>query len=145
MSVLGDEITLDPLGKGYAAFLPDQPGRVVELLNAKTETKLGLVNRTEFTIWTVETGMLAVIKDESEDKTSVLRSSALAMIYVLLGASSGIDFSNPKNVQTLDAWVTVGKLTTTNKDSLLAVATKPASRMEVLEQPYATEELLRDR
>jgi hypothetical protein len=145
MSVLSDEIDQDPTGKGYAAFLPDQPGRVVELLNAKTETKLGLVDRTEFTLWTVETGMLAVIKDESEDKTSALRSSALAMIYVLLGASSGIDFSNPKNVQTLDAWASLGKLSPTNKDSLLAVATKPASRAEVLGLPTITEEILRNR
>ena len=38
MSVLSDEIDNDPTGKGYAAFLPDQPGHVVELLNEQTET-----------------------------------------------------------------------------------------------------------
>lgn len=145
MSILSDEITNDPLAKGYAALLPDSPGRVVDILNAKTETKLSLVNRTEFTIWAVQTGMLAVIEDESQDKTSALRSSALAMRYVLLGASSGIDFSNPANEQTLTAWVSLGKLTTENKDSLLAVATKPASRAEVLGLPVITEEILRNR
>jgi hypothetical protein len=145
MSVLSDEIANDPTGKGYAAFLPDQPGHVVGLLNAATETKLGLVNRTEFTLWAVETSMLAAIEDESQDPTSPLRSSALAMRYVLLGASSGIDFANPKNVQTLDAWVALNKLSAANKDSLLAVATKPASRAEVLGLSTVNEEMLRNR
>lgn len=145
MSILSDEIDNDPTGKGYAAFLPDQPGIVVDLLNAQTETKLSLVTKTEFTLWSVETGMLAVIEDVSQDQASPLRSSALAMRYVLLGASSGIDFANPKNVQTLDAWEALGKLLTADKDKLLAVAMKPASRAEVLGLKPVDEEMLRNR
>ena len=144
-TILNDEIANDPEAKGYAALLPNEPGNVVDLLNAKTETKVGLVNTTDLTLWAVEAAMRSVIEDVAQDKTSPLRDSALAILDVLRGASSGIDFANPKNMQVLDAWQSLSKLSPANRDSLLLAATKPASRAEVVGLPYMTEELLRDR
>lgn len=145
MSVLGDEITNDPTSKGYAGFLPNQPGHVVALLNAQTETKLGLLDKTRLTIWSVETAMRSVIEDESADKLSPLRDSALAILDVLRGASSGIDFANPKNLAVINAWEALGKLSSANKALMLTAGTVQASRAEVLGLPYITEELLRNR
>lgn len=145
MSVLSDEIANDPTGKGYAAFLPDQPGHVVDLLNAPTETMWGLLDRTKLTIWSVETGMRSVIEDESVDKASPLRDSALAILDVLRGASSGIDFRNPKNLAVINAWEQLGKLSAAHKALMLEAATVSASRMDVLGEPRATEESLRSR
>lgn len=146
MSVLSDEITNDPTGKGYAALITNQPGHVVDLLNARTETKLGLLTRTDLTLWSVETAMRSVIQDESQDKASPLRDSALAILDVLVGAAGGgIDFSNPKNTQVIDAWVALGKLATEDKALMFSLAMHPASRAEVLGLPHITEALLRDR
>jgi hypothetical protein len=145
MSILSDEINNDPTGKGYAGLLPDQPGKVVVLLNALTETKVGLLDRADLAIWSVQTGMRSVIQDESEDKASPLRDSALAILDVLRGASSGIDFTKTENMAVINAWEALGKLSADNKALMLAAATQPASRAEVLGLPYVTEEMLRNR
>ena len=144
-AILNAEIENDPKGKGYAAFLPDQPGYAINLLNAPTETKLDTVSRTDLTIWSVETDMLKVIEDESQDKTSPLRSSALAILHVLLGSSSGIDLSNPKNMAVLNAWEQLGKLTTEHKNMLISYGAKLASRCDVLKLPYMTGDLFANR
>lgn len=146
MSILSDEITNDPLDKGYAALLPDQPGHVVDLLNAKTETRLGIIDRTELTIWAASTGMRAVIEDTANNSSSLLRSSALAILDVLKGSSTGIDLSKPENAAILTGWEQAGALSTENKNSMIALATHPASRAEVLGIPFpVTEQQLRDR
>lgn len=145
MSILGDEILNDPTGKGYAALIEEQPGAVCDLLNAKTETKLGLLDRANLTMWAVAEGMLGKFEDESVDKTSPLRDSALAILYVLKGATSGIDFSIQQNLDGFAAWISLGKMTEAQKDAALALATLPASRAEVLGLPYVTEEMLRNR
>lgn len=145
IAILNAEINDDPEGKGYAALLPNQPGHVVNLLNDLTETKVGLLDRTNLTLWAVGTNMLGTIEDEAADKTSDLRSSALAILYVLKGASSGIDFAKPENLQILDLWESKLKLTAAHRAAMLAMAVHPASRAGVLGLPYITEEMLRNR
>lgn len=140
-TALNNEIANDPTGKGYAGMLPDRPGYVVDALNAKTETKLGEIDRPNLTIWAVKTGMLAAVKDESEDKLSPLRSSALAILHVLMGASTGINFENQENIDTLNAWIAIGKLSVEHKDLMLSMATHPASRAEILGLPHMTVDL----
>lgn len=144
MSILSDEIINDPTGKGYVDLLPNQPGHVLDLLNAKTETKLGLLSRTDLTIWAASTGMRATIEDLSLDKESPLRSSALAILDVLKGSSSGIDLSKPWNMAILNAWEAASVLTTVNKDNMIALAMQPASRLEILGLQSITEEMIRD-
>lgn len=145
MSILSDEITNDPTGKGYAALLPDQPGHVVVILNALTEQILGLLTRTNLAKWAAKTGMRLVIQQEADNQASLLCSLAMTIIDVLRGASGGIDFSDADNVASLGAWVASGKLSTANRDLMLSMAMQPASRMDVLGLPTATEEMLRNR
>lgn len=145
MSVLSDEITSDPAGKGYAAFLPDQPGHVVDLLNAKTETVTGLISRSDLTTWAAATGMRAVIEDKSLDAQSPLRASALAILDVLKGSSEGIDLSKSSNMDILNGWEAAGVLSAIDKASMLALAQQPASRAELLGVGHVTEEMLRNR
>lgn len=145
MSVLSDEIDNDPTGKGYAAMLPDRPGHVVDALNVKTESKIGLINRTDLTIWAAASGMRAVIEDVANDSQSPLRSSALAILDVLRGSSSGIDLSKPENGGILIAWEAAEILSTADKDAMIALAMQPASRAEVLGLSRITEEMLRNR
>jgi hypothetical protein len=145
MSILSDEIDNDPEGKGYSALIENEPGRVVELLNAKTESKLGLLDRASLAMWAVANGMLGKFEDEAVDKTSPLRDSALAILYVLKGATSGIDFSLQANLDGFGAWISLGKMTEEQKNAALALSMQPASRAEVLGLPYVTEEMLRNR
>jgi hypothetical protein len=145
MSVLSDEIDQDPTGKGYAAFLPDQPGAVVELLNAKTETVTGIIDRTNLTKWAAKTGMRLIVQQEADNQASPLCSSALSIIDVLRGSSGGIDLADPDNITLLNNWEASGKLPTESKNLMIALAAKKASRAEVLGLPYMTEELLRNR
>lgn len=146
MSILSDEILNDPLGKGYSQYLPDQPGHVVGLLNAKTESKLGMLYKTDMTSWSVLTDMRKVIEDESLSIDSPLRSSALAILDVIRGdAASGIDFGKPINVQILDLWQYHSKLSVQDRSLMEQMATGLVSRMEILGLLVATEELLRNR
>jgi hypothetical protein len=145
MSILGDEINNDPTGKGYSALLPDNPGAVVELLNAKTETVTGIIDRTNLTKWAAKTGMRLVIQQEADNQSSPLCPSAMSIIDVLRGSSGGIDLSDPDNITLLNAWEALSKLSTTNKNLMISLAAKKASRAEVLGLPYMTEEQLGNR
>lgn len=142
--ILSEELTNDPTGKGYDVLLINQPGHVVDLLNAKSESKYGLLDKTNLTLWAVKTNMFAVIEDEANDKLSPLRSSAMAILYVLKGASSGVDFSKIENMQIIDLWKYHGKLSLEHSDLMLLMSTHPASRAEVLGLPHITEEILRE-
>lgn len=145
MSILSDEITNDPTAKGYVTLLPDRPGHVVDLLNAKTETLLGAIERKDLTKWAAKTGMRLTIQQEADNPASSLCASALAIIDVLRGSSGGIDFSDPDNIAILDAWEAAGKLSAANRALMVSLATKAASRAEVLGLPFITEEILRNR
>lgn len=88
-------------------------------------TRVASVPRALFARWAASTGMRAQIADVSSDAQSPLRSSALALLDVLNGASETIDFSSAENIQMLGAWVQLGKLTQDHHDELLALATVP--------------------
>ena len=120
------------------------PGHVVDLLNAKTETITGQISRSDLATWAAATDMRKIIEDKANDTNSPLRSSALAIVDVLKGASNGIDLSKPSNMAILDGWENGGALSPEDKASMLALAQRPASLAEVLGLSYVTEEMLRE-
>lgn len=113
---------------------------VKELLNAKTIDAVGSVNRVPFIKWAASNGMRAVIHDVSVDIASPLRSSALALLDIIQGGGDmdSIDFSDTNNIDMLDAWVSLGKLTELQRDQLLALATVKISRAELVMGREAT-------
>lgn len=141
MSILGDEIVNDPEGKGYQQLLAEgKPGYVCDLLNALTEQMTGKIARSDLATWAAATGMRAVIEDKALDTNSPLRSSALAILDVLRGASDGIDLAKASNMAILDAWETAGALSAANKESMLLLAQQTVSRATVLGLPPVTED-----
>jgi hypothetical protein len=146
MSVLSDEITNDPTGKGYAAFLPDQPGHVVELLNAPTET---MVKSRLITARGILSGypggpmVAAVVLDKLKAATSTI--SALGWAFDFLKTPEGLDLGDPATQGMLDTLATAEVITTEESANLKALAIQPASRAEVLGLPYVDEEMLRNR
>lgn len=136
-SALAAELSADPLALGYAAqkVLGDT-ATAANLLNAKNYTLAGSIPVSVFAGWAAQTGMRAVIEDAANNTASPLRSSALAILDILHGAASSLDLSasavGQANVGMLGAWVQAGALTAANEAALIALATSPASRAEVL-------------
>lgn len=154
MSVLGDEILNDPTGKGYAAFLPGQPGHVCDLLNAKTETlpkeriitsrgvasALGIIDGENFleSLENFSTATLAADNPLLPYQPGIKRQIAWL-------STSGLDLGDALTRQLLDTLAAAGVITTAAATTLKTVALQPASRAEVLGLPYVTEEMLRNR
>ena len=88
--------------------------------------RVGRVERAEFSIWAALTGIRAKLEDHAEDKTSLLRSSALSCLDFIRGAANAIDFSLPENIAMLNAFVLSGVATPQQRDELLALATHDA-------------------
>lgn len=146
MSVLSDEITNDPAGKGYAAFLPDQPGHVVELLNALTETKHKTRMITARGILSDYPGgpvAAALVLDKLEAAAPSV--PALKWAFGFLKAAEGLDIGHPATQGMIDQLATASVITAEEAEKLKSLSLQPASRAEVLGLPYITEELLRNR
>jgi len=136
--VLKNEITTDPKAKGYATFMASSPGTVVDMLNALTETMVKSIRSTTALAWAAA-GPYSAIVDASNNIAHACRASCLVIRDTL---QSGVDIHLERSdVRTmLDAWVTTNIITAAQRDDLLARATVPASRMEVLGLPMATEQ-----
>lgn len=148
MSILSDEITNDPTGKGYMAFLPDQPGKVVDLLNDKTET---MVKSRLITARGILSGYpggpMAAAAVLDKLKAATPNISALGWAFGFLTTSEGLDIGDPATQGMIDALSAdpMNVITIQEAANLKALASQPASRAEVLGLPYVTEEMLRDR
>lgn len=136
-TALHAELSTDPLALGYAAKIgADDWLGCAGLLNAKNYTLVGSILVSVFAGWAAQTGMRAAIEDASVNTASPLRSSALAVLDILRGAATSLDLSSSAqgqaNIGMLNAWVSAGALTAANEAALMALATSPASRAEVL-------------
>ena len=142
MSALIEELRGDPEGLGYAQFMPDAPGMVVELLNAPTQFMVKAIRSTTAQAWAA-TGPYANIVDASQDKTHPCRASCLILRDTL---ASGVDIhmEMPDVQEMFAAWVACGICTQAQADALYARAMQPASRAEVLGLGVATEEQVRN-
>jgi hypothetical protein len=124
-----EELRDDPVGLGYAALTAvDNDEGVAALLNSAMTSVVGEIARSDLATWAAATGMRAKIEDVAKDDQSPLRSSALAIIDVLKGASSGIDISKPTNAQILDAWESATLLSAEDKASFVTLATHDIPR-----------------
>jgi hypothetical protein len=145
MSVLSDEITNDPEGKGYASLLPSQPGRVVEILNAATETKVKTRMITARGILSDYPGgpqAAAIILDKLDTAAPGIPALKWAWKFI---TGEGLDIGLKATQDMLDTLATAAVITATEAANLKALALQPASRAEVLGLPPVTEEMLRNR
>ena len=145
MSILSDEIANDPLGKGYVALLPNQPGAVVNLLNALTETKVKsriITARGILSDYPGGPAAAASVLDKLD--TAAPSISALKWAWKFI-TGDGLDIGTPATQGMLDTLATGSVITSTEATNLKALALQPASRAEVLGLPYITEDLLRNR
>lgn len=137
LAILRDEIATDPKGIGYAAWLPDAPGMVVQLLGEQSDSMVKAIHSTTAQAWAA-TGPMATIVDTAADKAHPCRASCL-LVQLTLSAGSDIHMERPDVDDMFKAWLSQGVITQAWYDDLRARALQPASRLEVLGLPQISE------
>ena len=142
LTILRAEIDNDPEDLGYAIYLPHGPGAVVDLLNNLSSTMVKTIRASTALMWAAG-GAYSTIVDASNNVNHPARASCLVVREAF---SSGQDIH--LGLQTmrdmLDGWVATSVITQAQKDSLLVLATQPASRAEILGLGRVTEQDLRN-
>ena len=135
MTILQTELQTDPLGRGYAQYIPDGPGHLVEMLNAPVYEKYKSRFVTARTVL-AEIPNGADILDKLEAAAQVNSSVKWAMRFI---TSDGIDVGYSVTQQLLDALVG-SVLTQQEVNSLKNLSIQPASRAEILGLNPVTEQ-----
>lgn len=130
---LADELKNDPLACGYAGHLPQDPQRVVELLTAQSYMMLKPITAALALTWAAA-GPMAAITDASNNVAHAARASCLAFLAAV-AARVDIDMGDPNVKSQFDAWLQIGLISQQAHDSIIAMATQPASRADVLGIP----------
>jgi hypothetical protein len=136
---LQQELTTDPLGRGYQQFVPDCPGTLCDMLNAMSYS----MPKTKFV---TARGLLAehgIAGAQILDKLEAAAASNSAVKWAMkFITADGIDVGHSTTRSLLDQLVgTV--LTQTECDLLKFMAVQPASRAEVLGLGYVQEHNVR--
>lgn len=145
MSVLSDEIDNDPEGKGYAALIADEPGRVVDLLNAPTES---MVKSRIITARGILSGYpggpanAATVLDKLDAAAPSIPALKWAWSFI---KGEGLDIGDPATQGMLDTLAGANVITSIEANNLKSLAVQTASRAEVLGLPSITEKILRER
>ena len=132
-AALHTEVMTDPAGMGYAPYLPDSPGRVVEMLN---EPRFSMPKTTMVTARGIMAsfGLGPIAGAAFLDKLEALGTvnSTIKWAMVFLRGEQGIDVGEPATYAVLSSLVGVGGITQEEVDGVKAMALQPASRAEVL-------------
>jgi hypothetical protein len=131
--ILADELKNDPTGRGYAAHLPDDPQRVIDLISERVFTKLWPITAGQALTWAAA-GPLAAITDASNNTNSPVRSSCLAFLLAMK-AGRDVDMGDANVKKQFDTWLALGQIDQAAHDSITVLATGPASRAEILGIP----------
>ena len=129
LAALSAEIKNDPSARGYAAHLPDDPQRVIDILSATTCTMFKSRYVTARTI-------LAECADGAEI-LDTLQSigqnvSPVKWMMVFLQQDSGMDAGHPRTVANIDNLVTNGLLSASFAGQIKSMITQPANRAEFI-------------
>jgi hypothetical protein len=135
------EIDNDPESLGYASHLPDAPGSVVDLLNGYTGTMVKAIKASTAMMWAAG-GAYSTIVDASNDVNHPARASCL-VVREAFASSQEIHLELQAMRDMLTAWVSTNVITQAQHNALIALATQPASRAEVLGFSRVTEQDLR--
>lgn len=129
---LAAELTLDPLGLGYAALIPDCPGNLVDMMNAPIYnlSKPKLINARGLLAAYGMAG--AVILDKLEAAGAVNSAVKWAMKFM---DGDGIDAGSPVTRGLMLQLAAAGVLTSAEAVQINALSMQPASRAEMLGLP----------
>lgn len=129
---LQSELQNDPLNRGYAAFLPDAPGVLADMMNARIYTMVKEKFVTARGVLAAHGSAGAAVLDKLETLAASNSEVKWAMRFV---TSDGIDVGHANTRTLLDALVPA-VLTQVEADLIKNMAVQPASRAEVLGLGY---------
>ena len=133
---LADELKTDPENLGYAAHLPDDPQRVIDLMTALSFKKVQPITAGQALTWAAA-GPLATITDTSNNANSPIRASCLAFLLAMK-AGRDVDMGDSNVKAQFDIWLQQGIINQQQHDDIITIATQPASRADVLGIPAPT-------
>jgi hypothetical protein len=137
MSILKTELTTDPFNLGYAAWLPDSPGTVADMINAKNFSMSKTLMVSEIDVIGLHPDgvvagdeVLAKLETFSQANEPLSRvvSRALKAIY----QPSGLDVGSTSVQNMLTTLAAENVLTIDEAAKLKSIADQPASRGELL-------------
>lgn len=126
------EVQGDPAGVGYAAYLPDEPGKVCELLNSKTFS----VHKTKMISWRglyASYGIGPVLAPQvlAKIRSGAESNQVLYDIKMMIYSETGMDIGEP-SAQVLINQLTPAVFTEDEATALRNVSLQPASRAEIV-------------
>lgn len=129
---LKTEIDNDPEGIGYVG---KSNSEIVDLLNGSQYTQVLPITVSGLTIWAVGTQEIVDIYDGAQptNTNKAIRAICMGAMH-LFGKSNDeeIDLTDPDVANMIDGLVAAGIVEQANKDALIAMATAPAGRSEIL-------------
>lgn len=133
LNALRAEVQVDPAGIGYADHLPEAPGQVVELLNARVFSMPKATFISARGVMSAD-GLGPSVGAAFLDKLEVLASSVPAIKWAMkfLQTEAGIDVGEPATQAMLTSLIGIGGITADEVNGVKAMAMQPASRAEVL-------------
>lgn len=128
---LTSELTADPSKVGYASM---ENSEVVASINTKSNSrpKREAISSCELLQFLAVHDLLKNFEDAAANRSSSARSAALAVIKILTVTEAQVDLNDTEILTLLDALVSDGVMSATDKDNLLALGTRDGSRAEEL-------------
>ena len=132
-AALAADINGDPVGIGYAAFLPDAPGKVCELINGETF----MAHQSRMISWrglyssyglgrTLAASVLAKIRAAADQNQTMY--DVKMMIYT----TEGMDIGDPEALAMIADLQAGGVFTPQEADALKGLSLRPISRAKQL-------------
>jgi hypothetical protein len=137
---LAEELRTDPSGLSYAKHLPDAPGLVVDLLNARTTTMAKERWVTGLTILSECPLGASIIR---KLKAASLQDAVVEVAWHRLLGATGLNVNDNATLATLNEMASADVLAVDEVNQLKAMAIQPASRAEILGLGRVTEEEVR--
>ena len=135
MSALSNELSSDPLNRGYAQYIPDNPGMLAVMMNTLDYTMVKTKFVTARTVLAEHGSAGAAALDKID--AAGASDSAVKWAMKFVTSEPGIDVGHPTTRALLNSMVP-SVLTQQEADMLLDMAVQPASRAEVLGIPVVT-------
>lgn len=134
-ATLRAELVQDPEDRGYAAHLPGDPQRVLDLLMAQNYTMVKSRFITARTVLAECDDGAAILDGLTAASANV---SAVKWALTFLSQDSGLDVGHPRTQTMIGELSQGGKLTAEQASQLKVLAVQPASRADVLGIPAPT-------
>lgn len=133
MSILSEEIYLDPMKLGYDNCIKSgSDNQILSLLNSKRFDRVGSVDIAHALIWMAKHRMLSALEYAAAQDTDIRDIAKVTLLLAQNASISRIDFAIPEVHQMLEALVYYGIIPKEAHEELLSMATTKTSRAEQL-------------